>query len=57
MFKMASFGFNTFTEAFSKITDDGRTLFYRNFIPGARQRRFVQFIPDLCNSMKVIRSF
>jgi len=24
MFKMASFGFNTFMEAFSKVADDGR---------------------------------
>ncbi len=38
MFKIASFGLNTFTEPLSKIADDGRTLFHRNFIPGARQR-------------------
>ena len=33
MFKMASFGFNTFTEAFSKVADDGRALLNGNFVP------------------------
>ncbi len=34
MLKIGSFDLNTFTEPLSKIADDGRTLFHRNFIPG-----------------------
>ncbi len=34
MLKIGSFDLNTFTEPLSKIADDGRILFHRNFIPG-----------------------
>lgn len=37
MFKITSFGCNTFTERLAKISNDGRALFYCNLVPSSLQ--------------------